>query len=107
MDFDPKTSKLRDQEAVDKYLASYGFCLNTRIKIEFCLYSVNVSSAPLKSGVYMHPQVLTLGVRLPMTRFIRSVLAFYKVASSQLSAVAWRTILGLEALCDLYAREAC
>jgi len=25
MDFDPKTSKLRDQEAVDKYLASYGF----------------------------------------------------------------------------------
>jgi len=24
MDFDPKTSKLRNQEAVDKYLASYG-----------------------------------------------------------------------------------
>jgi len=25
MDFDPKTSKLRDQEAVGKYLAGYGF----------------------------------------------------------------------------------
>ena len=25
MDFDPKTSKLCDQEAVDKYLANYGF----------------------------------------------------------------------------------
>ena len=25
MDFDPRTSKLRDQEAVDKYLANYGF----------------------------------------------------------------------------------
>jgi len=25
MDFDPKTSILHDQEAVDKYLASYGF----------------------------------------------------------------------------------
>ena len=25
MDFDPKTSKLRDQEAMDKYMASYDF----------------------------------------------------------------------------------
>ena len=36
MDFDPKTSKLRDQEAVDKYLANYEFRLNPEIKIEFC-----------------------------------------------------------------------
>jgi len=36
----------------------------------------------------MHPQVLTLGLRLPMMKFVRNVLAFYKVAPSQLSAVA-------------------
>ena len=35
MDFDPKFSKLRDQEAIDKYLASYEFRLNSGIKIEF------------------------------------------------------------------------
>ena len=35
MDFDPKTSKLCDQEPVDKYLVSYYFHLNLGIKIEF------------------------------------------------------------------------
>ena len=48
MDFNPKTSKLHDQEATDKYLASYGFRLNSRIKIEFCPYSVDVSLVPPK-----------------------------------------------------------
>jgi len=35
-DFAPKTSKLRNQEAVDKYLASYDFHWSSGIKIEFC-----------------------------------------------------------------------
>jgi len=46
----------------------------------------------------MHSQVLTLRLKLPMTKFIRSVLAFHKVAPSQLSAVAWRMVLEFEAL---------
>ena len=33
MDSDPKTSKPRDQEAVDRYLASFGFRSNLGIKI--------------------------------------------------------------------------
>jgi len=62
MNFDPKTSKLHKQEAVDKYLASYGILLNPGIKIEFCPRGVDVSSTPPKEeGVYMHPQVLALG----------------------------------------------
>jgi len=82
MDFDPKTSKHRDQEAVDKYLASYSFHLNLGIKIKFCPHSVDVSLAPPnKDGVYMHPQVLALGLRLPTTRFIRSVLIFLQGCS--------------------------
>ena len=35
MDFDSKTSKLHNQEAMDIYLASYGFHLNLGIKLEF------------------------------------------------------------------------
>ena len=62
MDFDLKTSKLHDQEAVDKYLANYGFRWSSGIKIEFCPNDVDVSTAlPGKEGVYMHPLVLALG----------------------------------------------
>ena len=42
-----------------------------------------------------------------MTKFIHSILIFYRVAPSQLSTVTWCTVLGFEALCDLYAFEAC
>ena len=55
----------------------------------------------------MHPRVLALGLRLPMMKFVRIILIFYGVAPSQLLAVAWRTILGFEALCNLYTPEAC
>jgi len=43
----------------------------------------------------MYPLVLALGLRLPVTKFVHSVLFFYGVAPSQLSVVAWRTVLGL------------
>jgi len=55
----------------------------------------------------MHPQALTLGLRLPMTRFIRNVSDFLQGHPSQLSAGTWRTVLGFEALFDLYSLEAC
>jgi len=55
----------------------------------------------------MHPLVLALGLRLPMAKFVRSVLIFYEVVPCQLLAVAWRTVLGFEVLCDLFAPEAC
>ena len=54
MDFDPKTSKLCDQETVDKYLASYGFCLNPGIKIMFYPLNVNISQPRLKGRVYIY-----------------------------------------------------
>ena len=55
----------------------------------------------------MHLQVLALGLKLLMTRFVRSVLFFYRVILSQLSAVVWHTILGFETLSALYTPEAC
>jgi len=70
---------------VDKYLASYGFRWRPEIKIEFNPNNADVSSAPPdKECVYMHPMVLALGLRLPMIKFIRSVLIFYGVSPSQL-----------------------
>jgi len=93
---------------MDRYLASYGFPLNSGIKIEFCPYGVDVSLIPPnREGVYVHPQILALGLRLPMTRFIHNVLTFYKIAPSQLSAAVWRMVLEFEAFCDLYASQAC
>jgi len=81
MDF--KTSMLHDQEAVDKYLASYGFRWSTGIKVEFCPTDVDVTLAPPdKKGVYTYSLVLALGLRLPMMKFVRSVLIFYGVAPS-------------------------
>ena len=108
MDFDPKTSELRNQEAMDKYRAGYGFCWSPRIKIEFGPDDVDVSSVPPdKEGVYMHPLVVALGLRLPMTKFVCNVSSFYGVVSSQIPAVGWCTVLEFEALCDIYAPEAC
>ena len=106
MDFDPKTSKLHNQEAVDKYLASYGFCWSPGIKIEFYPNDVYVSLAPpSKEGVYMHPLVLALGLRLPMTKFIRSALIFYGV--TPLSYRWWPGVLfwGLRPLRFVYSRR--
>jgi len=51
--------------------------------------------------------VLAMGLRLPMMKFVCSVLIFYRVTPSQLSVVAWCTVLGFEALCALYAPEVC
>jgi len=77
MDFNPKTSKLHNQEAVDKYLASYDFHWSPRIKIEFCPHNVDISSTmPNKDGVYIHSLVLALGLRQPMMKFIHSILIF-------------------------------
>jgi len=69
IDFDPKTSKLLDQESMDKYMASFGFCSSPGIKNKFCPNDVDVSSAlPNKEGVYMHPLMLTLGLGLSMPK---------------------------------------
>ena len=106
MDFNPKISRICNQEEVDKYLAKYGFRLNLGIKVEFCPHGVDVLALP-NDGVYMHSQVLALELRMPMTRFIRSVLTFYRVAPSQLSRVAWRTLLEFKDFCALYAPDTC
>ena len=60
MNSDPKTSKLNDQKAVDRYLTSYGF----RFESGGCIYASPGSD---------------IGIRLPMTKFVNIILIFYKV----------------------------
>jgi len=82
MNFDPKTSKVPNQENVNKYLVRYGVCLNPWIKVEYGPHSVDVSQTSPSGSVSMHPQLLALELRLLMMRFIRSVLTFYRVTPS-------------------------
>jgi len=105
MDFDPKTTKLHSQEEVEEYLENYGVELSPGIKVEFCPLETKFGLS--HRGVYMHPQVLALGLKLSIMKFVRSILTFYIIAPSQLSGVAWRTVLGFQTLCLLKVLEAC
>ena len=79
-------------------MANYSFRLNWGIKIELCPYGVDIFLAPPNDDVYMHPEVQALGLKLLMTMFVRSALAFYQVVPSQFCAVSWCTALEFEAL---------
>ena len=82
MNFDPKTTKLYSQEEIGEYLKNHGVELSSGIKVEFCLQETKFGLSPPDGGIYMHPQVLALGLKLPMMKFVRSVLTFYRIAPS-------------------------
>ena len=67
--------------------------------MEWCSPEIDITVSPPASGVYVHPQILALGVKLPMTPFVRDVLVHFKVPPSQLTLGAWQNVLGFEALC--------
>ena len=46
----------------------------------------------------MHPKILSLGLKLLLIKFVRSILSHFRIAPLQLSGVAWRTMLGFKAL---------
>ena len=94
MDFDPRNTKLHSEEDVDEYLVRYGVGLSPGIKVEFCPQDTEFVKSSPNDGVYMLPQILELGLKLPLTKFVRSILTYYRIAPSKLSGVAWRTVLG-------------
>ena len=107
MDFKPRTTKLHNQLDVDKYLARYGVCLYPGIEAEFCPQDTEFMKSPLNVSVYIRPHILALGLKLSLMKFVRGVLNYYRIAPSQLSGVAWHTVRGFEALCDLIVQDAC
>jgi len=79
MDFDPKPH----QREVDEYLATYDVRLLSKIEVEWCSLEIDVIMSPHTDNVYFHTQILALGLKLPMTFFVRDVLAHFKVPPSQ------------------------
>jgi len=72
MDFDPKTTKLYNQEGVDEYLVKNGVHLSLGFEVEFYPQGTDFTLPLPNSDVCMHPQVLALGLKLLLTRFIHS-----------------------------------
>jgi len=70
MNFDPKPSILSSQEELNDYLIRYRGRLSSMIAVEFCPTTTDVKGAPPTWDVYFHPQILTLGVQLPLTSFV-------------------------------------
>ena len=82
MNFDLKLRVLRGQKEVDEYLATYDVLLPSKIEVEWCSLDIDVTVSPSVSSVYFDPQILALGVKLPMTPFVQDVLARFKVLPS-------------------------
>jgi len=79
MDFDSKTTKLHCQE-VDEYLTKNGVHLSPRFKVEFCPQGTDFTLPPPNGGAFMHSQILALGLKLPLTKFVLSVLSHFRIA---------------------------
>jgi len=69
MDFHSKTT-LHSQNEVDDYLARYGVRLPSNIQMEWCPANTDFSVDPPVGGVYLHSQILVLGLRLPLTNLV-------------------------------------
>ena len=100
---DPSSTVLHNERDVVEYLKKHHVLLPPNIVVEWCHPDSDVKVPPPEGGVYFHPQVLALGVHLPLTVFVCQVLAYYDVASTQLTSDAWQTVLAFEALCMDFA----
>ena len=82
MNFYPKTTKLHSQEEVDEYLAKNGVHLSLGIEVEFFPHGTNFSLSLPNGSVYMHRQILILGLKLSLTKFVCIVLSHLRITPS-------------------------
>jgi hypothetical protein len=98
-EFNPPATMILDDGHLKEYLAYYNGRIGDDIEVALAPKKVNYSKAPEEDGsVYIAAQVLALGVHLPLPAFAREVLAFYRLAPTQISPGSWRVILGFAAL---------
>jgi len=76
MDFDPTLKTLLNQKEVDKYLEQYGIQLPSNVKVEWFPPYTDYTEAHKAGGVYLHPQILALELKFPLT-FICYLLCHY------------------------------
>jgi hypothetical protein len=99
LEFDPCDILLRDDEHLAEYLAYYNGKVGDGITIALAPRKVDYTKAPGgDGGVYIAAQVLALGARLPLPSFAREVLAYYRLAPTQISPGSWRVILSFPIL---------
>ena len=55
---------------------------------------------PPHGCVFIHRQILALGMKLLLTAFVNNILSYFRVTPSQLTVGAWRLLLSFEALCN-------
>ena len=89
MNFDPKLKVLCSRKEVDEYLARDGVRLPSNVKVKWYPPDTDYTEAPEAGGVYLHPQLLALGLKFPLTNFVRDLLRHYRIAPSQLVG-GWR-----------------
>ena len=75
---------LHSPRGVFEYLAKNGVQVPPEIMVKWCRLKTDITVAP-HNGVFIHPQIVVLGMKLPLTAFIHSVLSHFKVIPSQLT----------------------
>jgi len=76
MDFDPKLTPLRSPSDVFEYLAKSDVQVPHEIMVEWCPLKTDVTVVPPHDNVFIHPQILVLGMKLPLTAFVHSVASY-------------------------------
>ena len=65
--FDPKLMPLPNLRDVFEYLAKNGVQVPPEIMVELCPLKTNVTVVPPNGVVFIHPLILALGMKLPLT----------------------------------------
>ena len=81
MDFNPKLMPLRSPRDVFEYLAKNDIQVPPEIMVESCPLKTDVTMAPPHDNIFI-PQILVLGMKLPLTAFVHNVLSYFRVAPS-------------------------
>ncbi|XP_048544336.1 uncharacterized protein LOC125523331 isoform X2 [Triticum urartu] len=90
-------SSLRTQDEVDALCEKYG------VSKEFTARpagDLRANSTPPPGAICVYARALKAGMRVPLHRFFREVLAHFGIAPAQLSPNGWRAMAGFHALCD-------
>ena len=61
---------LRSQKEFDEYLVNYGVRLASIVKVEWYSAETDCRMALKTDGVYLHPQILALGLKFLLMSFV-------------------------------------
>ena len=95
MDFDLKSTPLRSPRDVFEYLVKNGVQVPHEI-MKWCPLKTDATVAPPHGDVLIHSQILALGIKLPLTAFVHSVLSYIRGRSVTVDSGRVAYSLGLQ-----------